>query len=79
MSGSYQRPAVQYRDYVSILVHRVLAGHGPGVECSDCPALCHHCGHVGRSGDDHTCPCPYADDSCPIHPRVPSTSEGEGA
>ena len=59
---------VRYVDSVKILIHRVMAQHGPGVMCPECPALCRHCGNVGPQGEDHTCPCPYSDADCPVHP-----------
>jgi len=58
---------VRYVDYVRVFAHRVLAQHGPGAMCPDCPAICDHCGHVGPQGDDHTCPCPFSDTDCPNH------------
>lgn len=60
---------VPFMDFVAIKVHRILAHHGPGEMCAECPALCRHCGHVGEAGSDHTCPCPYGDDDCPDHPQ----------
>lgn len=67
---------VPYIGYVQILVHRVLAGHGKAELCSDCPALCRHCGDVGPTGTDHTCPCPNGDE-CPEHIAQPSSSNDD--
>jgi hypothetical protein len=30
---------------------------------------CHHCGSLPDSDGDHSCPCPYTDDECPLHPK----------
>jgi hypothetical protein len=69
---------VPWSGWVSIKVHRILAQHGPGEQCPDCPTLCNHCGHVGKQGDDHTCPCPYNDADCPNHPPLTDKADQEG-
>ena len=48
------------------LGHRILAAHGPGETCADCP--CWHCGTTENDPDgDHSCPCPHHDNDCPWH------------
>ena len=64
------RVTVNYMDYVAILVHRVLSRHSSGEVCPDCPLPCRHCGNVGKPADDHTCPCPHGDETCPDHPEA---------
>jgi hypothetical protein len=64
---SGERVRVAYMDYVSIVVHRVLAQHSSGEVCKQCPIPCSHCGNVGLADEDHSCPCPYRDGECLDH------------
>jgi hypothetical protein len=36
-------------------------------------ARCRHCGKAPEADGDHSCPCPYTDAECKIHPRIVAT------
>lgn len=60
-----------------ILIHRAWAQHAAFDTCDECPLVpCRHCDDWSPPGEDHSCPCPHPDETCPDHPIA--TREGLG-
>lgn len=61
----------------------VAAGWRPPTEpTASYGVTCRHCGHVGPRDEDHSCPCPYSDETCYQHPEPtaePSSEVAQGA